>query len=294
MQKYIANIAQLLVGLVFLVSAFAKAWAGNEFANIVIQYGADWFSIFAPLIIAIETILAAMLLLRIHTKEVSLIAAFFVFGISLVYLYGIVIKGVTDCGCFGALKALNMRPIGTFIRNGILIGLCIVGYWFDDNQYVSKKWKMAILVLLVGCSMFICGLDMSKSFQLPNIEALHKRANLSLKESGLNEVLPLSPDSTYAVYLFSYTCVFCQNSFANVEQYQRIKDIDKVYGLAVENKEGEERFMRIYKPTIPIYSIPETDMQKLVAELPVFLIIDNGEIVHTEVGSVISPFISVE
>lgn len=46
MKKSIAHIAQIIVGMVFAVSAFAKAWGGNAFANLVIQYGADWLSVF--------------------------------------------------------------------------------------------------------------------------------------------------------------------------------------------------------------------------------------------------------
>lgn len=294
MKKVVAHIAQLLVGLVFLVSAFAKAWGGNAFANLITQYGADWLSVGVPILIAIETILAIMLLLNIKAKQASLGSAFFIFGISLVYLYGVLAKGITDCGCFGVLHSLNMRPVPTFIRNIILIGLCLLGFWWGSKQKENAWWKIWIMIVLTACSMFICGLDMSKGFQLPQIAVLQRQTNQKIEQSALKDILPLSSDSSYAVYLFSYTCVFCQNSFANVEQYQRIQEIDHVYGIAIDNPQGEERFRRIYQPTIPIYNIPEDTMQKLVGELPVLLLIKNGEIVHKEVGSVISPGINAQ
>ena len=153
MKKRAATIAQILVGLVFLVSAFAKAWGGNAFANLVIQYGADWLTVFVPIVIAIETGLAAMMLLGIYTKKASLGAAIFVFGISLGYLYGVLVKGITDCGCFGVLHALNMRPLGTFIRNIILIGLCMVGYCYDTNQRLSTWWKVLVMLVLLVSSI---------------------------------------------------------------------------------------------------------------------------------------------
>lgn len=293
MKKRVATIAQILVGLVFLVSAFAKAWGGNAFANLVIQYGADWLTVFVPIVIAIETGLAAMLLLGIYTKKASLGAAIFVVGISLVYLYGVLVKGITDCGCFGVLHALNMRPLGTFIRNIILIGLCMVGYCCDTNQRLSTWWKVLVMLVLLVSSSFICGLDMSKAFQLPKINIIHRQNNLTLEQSGLCDILPLSSDSCYVVYLFSYTCAYCQNSFANVEQYQLVNEIDGVYGLAVENVKGEERFKRLYHPTIPIYNIPESAMAKLAGELPMLLVIEHGEIVQMQVGSVSSPLIMV-
>lgn len=110
----------------------------------------------------------------------------------------------------------------------------------------------------------------------------------------LKEILPLSADSSYVVYLFSYSCAFCQNSFANVEQFQSIKEVDKVYGVAIDNPDKEERFRRLYHPTIPIYNIHESTMNQIVAELPVLLLIKNGEIVNTEVGSLSSPLIHIQ
>lgn len=294
MKKTVAHIAQVVVGLIFLVSAFAKAWGSNAFANLVMQYGIDWLSVGVPILIAIETGLAAMLLLRIRTKNVSLYSAIFVFCISLVFLYGVVVKGITDCGCFGVLHSLNMRPLGTLIRNIILIFLCFLGFFWGSNQKNYARWKVGTMIVLIASSMFICGLDMSKGFQLPQFASLRHQTSSKVQGSVLNEILPLSSDSSYIVYLFSYSCAFCQNSFANVEQFQRIEEVDKVYGVAIDNPEKEERFRRLYQPSIPIYNIPESTMNQIVAELPVLLLIKNGEIVNTEVGTVSSPLIHIQ
>lgn len=294
MKKSIAHIAQIIVGMVFAVSAFAKAWGGNAFANLVIQYGADWLSVFVPILIAIESCLASMLLLRVATRKASLFSAIFIVGISLVYLYGVLVKEITDCGCFGVLRALNLPPVGTFIRNFLLIVLCVLGFVWDNNLSCHPWWKVFLMMLFVSGSLFVCGLDMSKSFRLPKITALHQRTHLTVADSDLSEILPIAKDSSYAVYIFSYSCVFCQNSFANVEQYLRIEEIDKVYGIAIEDSVAEARFKRIYQPSIPIYNIPSSTMKNLVAELPVLLLIQKGEIVHIEVGSVLSPGITAQ
>lgn len=293
--KTSAIVSQLLVGIVFLVSALAKAWGGGEFADLLLQYGPAWFSIAAPLVIAVETALATMLLLRIYPKQTSLCAAIFTLGISLVYAYGILFKNVTDCGCFGVLHQLNLSPTGTFIRNAILIGLGLVGYWFyPADRTAPAWWRTAIATLLIAASTFICGLDMSNTFELPSLSSQHAKATLTYDKLNLNDVLPLSSDSTYAVYLFSFTCAYCQDSYANVEQYTRLKNIDGVYGVAVENETGEERFRRLYQPSIPVFTIPEKRMASVTAELPLLIIIDHGQITKVHSGGVVSPFISIK
>ena len=41
----------------FLLSAFAKAWDAEAFADMLLLYGQPWFSIGAPLVICVEAVL---------------------------------------------------------------------------------------------------------------------------------------------------------------------------------------------------------------------------------------------
>ena len=45
------KIAGIVLGLLFLVSAFAKAWEADVFATMLLQYGPQWFGVWAPIII---------------------------------------------------------------------------------------------------------------------------------------------------------------------------------------------------------------------------------------------------
>ena len=88
----------------FLVSAFAKAWDGESFADMLLQYGPSWFSIGAPIVIATEAILGMLLLLRVSPRRCAYAADVFLITVSAIFAYGVLAKGIEDCGCFGALS----------------------------------------------------------------------------------------------------------------------------------------------------------------------------------------------
>jgi hypothetical protein len=105
----------------------------------------------------------------------------------------------------------------------------------------------------------------------------------------LNALYPFDADSTYIVYLFSFSCAHCQNSFANVQQYQQFALADKVLGIAIDDAEAQERFYRIYQPVIEIITIPNDEMSHITGQLPICMLIREGKIKQVESGSVTSP-----
>ena len=129
---------------------------------------------------------------------------------------------------------------------------------------------------------------MKKSYTLPKITT----AKIELKSKTLeklDEVYTFESDSTYIVYLFSFSCQHCQNSFANVQQFQQFKTVDKVIGIAIEDSVAMERFYRVYKPEIEIITITKDKMWNITNQLPVGLFIKESSIIKTEIGSITSP-----
>ena len=110
----------------------------------------------------------------------------------------------------------------------------------------------------------------------------------------LKNIYPFEADSSYIVYLFSFTCPHCQNSFANVEQFQQLHVVDKVIGIAVENQDAQERFYRIYQPEIEIITISKDYMSTITSRLPIGLFIKDNSIQKTEVGFITSPGLFIE
>ena len=89
--KYLSYILTTLLGPVFLVSAFAKAWDADLFADLLLQYGWKGFSIAAPVIVFTEAVLGMLLLLRYRPRQSAWAAVIFLILVSLGYAYGDVI-----------------------------------------------------------------------------------------------------------------------------------------------------------------------------------------------------------
>lgn len=293
--KKFSFISTTLLGLIFLVSSISKAWDAEAFADMLLQYGPQWFSIGAPIIIMIESVLGMVLLLRISPTWSAICADCFLVVVSVIFAYGVLTKGIGDCGCFGVLSILfTNKPWMTFVRNALFIVISIPAILESSKEIKGSHIKVIVIIFVVGLSCFICGLSMNKSYKLPKISSAKVTNNRNNMMDKLKDIYSFQSDSSYIVYLFSFTCPHCQNSFANVQQFQQFNVVDKVIGISIQDQEAMERFYRIYNPEIEIITISKEEMQHITNQLPMGLSIKKNSIVKVEVGRITSPGLFIE
>jgi len=287
--KRLSHLSAILLGLMFLVSAFAKAWDADLFARTLLQYGPQWFGIWAPVIIFCEVVLGLCLLLGVRPRWSAVAADAFLVTVSAVFAYGVFAKGIEDCGCFGALERYyTAKPWVTFVRNAVFILLTLPILFAEPEKEKNLTRKLTVMTVVASAACFICGLAMRSSFRLPRLQS-GEEVNRTEMMAKLNGIYPFSADSTYMVYLFSFTCPHCQNSYANVLQFEQFGIVDKVLGIAVEDEEAQARFERIYKPEIEIRTIPHDSMSAITHELPVAVLIEGDTISDIQGGMIPSP-----
>lgn len=293
--KYLVRLCSILLGFTFLISAIGKAWDAESFADMLLRYGPQWFGIWAPIIILIESALGIMFLLRIQPRRCALVADLFLVVVSVVFAFGWLVMDITDCGCFGVFSAiLDDKPYMTIVRNMVLIGLSVPLLYYDEYTEKSSSHKILITLLVTAMICFVSGLSMRRSFMLPRRSMFRTTTGNIGTEDKLQVVYPFSADSTYFVYLFSYTCPHCLNSFANVQQYEQFHVVDKVVGIAVDDPKAQMRFDSIYHPQIEIRNLPKEKMESLTNRLPLGLLLKNNTIVKTEGGFISSPGLNIK
>lgn len=281
------KIIRVIVGFIFLLSGLLKAIDTASFADLMSQYGEIWFGYGAPIIIFTEIILGILLLFNFYPKQITCVSIAFVIVVSFVYLYGVLTKGITNCGCFGPLTWLNSKPWLTFMRNGILLGMLVPT--LIRPQEKSKEISipsvifMAVIAVVV---MFMCGFSMHGARCLQKQHIFQAKA---LAESPLAEYVTVHPDSTYLVFAFSYSCPYCQNSIGNVNQYVPMGMADKVIGLAVEDSVARERFEHLFETDFEIQEISALQMYRLSNTMPTTFFIRHDSIVSQYTGMVVSP-----
>ena len=159
----------LLLGLVFLVSGFAKALDVSAFADVIASYGFAVIRFMAVPVVIAEIIIGLLLVLRIGEKTTALIATVLLVVFTLIYSYGLIFKGVEDCGCFGNIKALNSSPVLLYVRNAILIFLAVDVYRFSSDEWKASLTTVAIMMLVIIIASFISGYTSDNFFKRKKI-----------------------------------------------------------------------------------------------------------------------------
>lgn len=277
---------RLIVGLVFLLSGLLKATNTAVFANLMSQYGASWLGLGAPLIILIEIFLGILLIFGFYPKQITWSSVAFLCVVSLIYLYGLLFKGITNCGCFGPLTWLDSKPWLTFTRNGVLLALLIPSLLKADEPASPTIPSVIFMAVIAVVVMFMCG------FSFRGAECLNKKQTfqpVALSNSPLANYVECHPDSTYLVFAFSYGCPYCQNSIGNVNQYIPMGMVDQVLGLAIEDSFARKRFNRLFDVAFPIREISAAEMLRLSTTMPTTYFIRHDSIVNQYTGMVLSP-----
>ena len=230
------HIIRIVVGLVFLLSGFAKLYPIEPFELIFVDLGvSNW--LFAPFIarfiIVFEIFLGLSIVFNVWLKNViynlaqgSLI--FFTFY--LVFL--LITQGNdVDCGCFGSFLVLN--PIESIIKNVLLIVMLL----FVKRRYYSRglRWLPILFLGIAFTSTFLLN-----RVGLRNLQGIE--VNEKIDFSGLptqyktNEQIDFSKGNKMVAF-FSNACSHCLNAsriFGSIGKEQDVNNLYYVVGAKTD------------------------------------------------------------
>lgn len=282
LKKHISKICPILLGIIFLVSAFSKSFDMYQFVMKVAEYGFPKLQFMAPLIVSAEYILGVSLIFNIRLKWVSIFGIIFVSLLTLVFLYGWLFEGIQDCGCFGRLSFMNTSPVFTLIRNGIIIVLFALILWSAENSMELSVFVIMAFTLVIGVGEFISGYTYTHPLSVDFTP--QEFSPITQSELGLDKIIHTSSDSTYLVFLFSYSCPHCINSVGNLMLYQSSGVVDRIIGITPTPSVENDIVQSLFPPSTEIHHISKEEMAKLTKELPMTLLIRNDSIVSAHLG----------
>jgi uncharacterized membrane protein YphA (DoxX/SURF4 family) len=278
-EKRILNIYSVIIGALFIISGIGKVIDTTAFSNLIYQYGLGYFMILSPLIVLVEILLGLFLILLINPKRYSMISFFLLIIFTISFIYAHFKHGVTDCGCFGSLQHTNLPPIFIFIRNFILLTMSLI-LWikYPKEDIETAKWKKYLVWLVICPAIFISGFTFSVPAFLKNNSNKHKFQDQNIKNTELSKYFKTSPDSSYLIFCFSYTCPHCLNSIENLRQYKKSNTVDNVVSLATGSDSTKLFFEQNFHPDFYVKNLSMEEMNKLTNSYPTTFYIKHDSI----------------
>jgi uncharacterized membrane protein YphA (DoxX/SURF4 family)/thiol-disulfide isomerase/thioredoxin len=285
--------AELLLGLVFLVSAVLKAADVNNFIVQIANYGVmvlAFQTLTALAVLLVETGLGMLLLFGLWRRFTLAMTMLLLLGFTQVVLYGWIYLHLDDCGCMGVLK---MPPVVSVIKNIVLIALVIEAW----RGLVSKPraerppmtrgrlLKRAGLVLLSFIMAFVVS-GYAAAHVKPVQETLMGPRPFSAFEFKANGKIWDLGKGEYFVALLSMTCPHCKKIVPTLNELSTRSDFPTVVGLCKRNDKKLEEFMDQTKPAFPIHMVEVRDFWRLIGfSYPRFVLVRDGSPVKIWDGS---------
>lgn len=291
-EKRVLNFYSVIIGALFIISGIGKAIDTAGFSNLIFQYGLGSFMILSPIIVLFEILLGLYLILLINPKRDSLISFVVLIIFTILFAYAHFKYNVNDCGCFGSIRQANFPPIFSFIRNFLLIIMSLI-LWikYPREKSETAKWKKNLILTVMCISIFVSGFTFKTPFTFLKSSDLNKFQNQNIKNTSLTDYIKTSPDSTYLIFCFSYTCPHCWNSIENLRQYRKTKIVDSVVVFAVGEPKDKLVFEQYFQPDFIIKELQLPEMDKLTDAYPTAFYVEH-DTVKVIIKSVLpSPYI---
>lgn len=290
--KRILNIFSILTGLLFFISGLGKVVDTENFSYLILEYGLGYLMVLSPLIVLIEIALGLHLILLVKAKQNAFYSFILLLLFTILYAYAYLVKGVTDCGCFGRITHAALPPALTFARNFLLMGMTLI-IWlkYPKEKLTTPAWKRICFISLMCLAIFTAGL----SFRIPAFlrpsKQSHAFLNTPLSSTPLSSFLKPAADSTYLIFCFSYTCPHCWNSIENLRSYQSTQTVDSVILIGTGKPDDKAFFEDYYKHQLSIRHIEGEIMQSITPALPTAFYIVNDSVKAVFKSVLPSPYI---
>jgi uncharacterized membrane protein YphA (DoxX/SURF4 family) len=272
-----------LLGSLFVLSAVGKILDMYGFERLLVQYNfrLPWWVAF--LFVLGELSLGLGLLFNTAVRLLSKIAFVGLICLTIIYLYGWLVLDITDCGCFGTLNPLTLPPYITVCRNAALLYCSFYILRQSSASLHFTPLKGIVLFLGLGTGLFVSGMTFKKSFS--EFEINHPYRNKSLTATPLAQLLAANQDSTYFVFLFSYSCDACKESISALNEYKQAGIAHHIQGIALDHKQGvKQAFIEKYAPSFPITTLKSKDFWAMTDKVPTVFYIKQGKVQQVVVG----------
>lgn len=279
----------IFLGLIFLLSGVGKMLNVILFQDLINQLGIAGLHLLAPLIIWIELVLAFTLCFQIHLKQVSLASIILLIIFTGVYTFGYVVKGVTDCGCFGSFTLFTTSPMFVYVRN---ISMIIAANYLYFSKYQLKsnksKWIKIVAIIFAVTIAFITGISFHP-FAFTHQE--HPWKDKTITE--LNLPLDSTGSQNQLYFFYTFSCPHCLNSIENILATQRYGIVDTIKAFAISDDiSATDSIRKVWEIRYPNLktSIISSKTYAEINAFPTTLIVKHDSIVNVWIGEVPSPY----
>lgn len=283
--KYFIPTFSIIISFFFILSGIGKILNTGNFFNLLMSYGFGNFSYLAPLICIGEILFGLLFLLRIQIKKSAFLSLIVLTIFTIANTYAHFFKGINDCGCFGEINFLKSSYYVSLIRNIVFILISLVIYTYANNNTTPiQKWKIVTIFCITILSSIIAGFTINKPF------IIHEPfLNKPIQETPLANYITTSEDSTYLIFVFSYSCSHCWNATENIKSYVETNTIDNVIGIAINNNE-RELFYSNLKPNFKIITMTKNSPRLKLNKTPITFFVKKNTVTIVKEGDVVSPY----
>ena len=230
MKKLLIFFLNIVIGLVYLYSAYSKLYPIEPFEFTFVDLGlANWQTapFIARFVIGVEFFLGVLFVLQIKTKWASRISIGMLFAFS-IYLIGIILKRGNDgnCGCFR--NAIQLTPAMGILKNIVLLLLNLFTLFFPsliDYSKIQQKFTtdwlrkgfenyLAILVLCIALLLphilNYVDLDYSEAYLTSPEQQFSLELDSLYSNAKINSPPPQLKSGKHLLAFMSLTCPHCR------------------------------------------------------------------------------------
>jgi hypothetical protein len=261
MKERISLLLRIVIGFVFIISAYSKIISPGLIEIILIDHGITGTREVAAnivrLLIGFELGLGLLFLQPFALKRIVIPGSFlFLVSFTAYLLYtAIVLKDTQNCGCFGEM--IKLSPLESIIKNIVLIGLLIVLYKIIVE---NKKYFVAPIIIIgsVILVFIVSPVESYKDFKFIKYTNFMDAGRVDLTNGDK------------LIVILNTECDHCQNLAKELSVLKRkTTDRPEIYGLIYsEGTINADSFKVFTKLNFPYRMINMNEFLDLIGQSP--------------------------